>query len=182
MKNFILAALVAFSISSSVNAQSTLKTSLQEVATPELAKQREVLKQDILSKYLGLKSSLVASDSVQTAKYAADLVTALDRFKFKKLDLEQMNAATTMRGKIKGLAKSIADTRSISKQRNYMMELSEGMWTIMERFVPEKTVLYLQQCPMTSKVWISDEKEIKNPYYPKNMLDCGTVKAELGSK
>ncbi|MCD0487661.1 DUF3347 domain-containing protein [Pedobacter sp. MC2016-14] len=181
MKNLILAIFLAFTFGS-VNAQAILKTSAQEVATPELAKQREALKKGIITNYLGLKSCLVASDSVQAAKHAADLVTALDRFKFKKLDLEQMNAATTMRGKIKGLAKSIADTYSINKQRGYFMELSEGMWSIMERFVPEKTVLYLQECPMTSKVWISDEKEIKNPYYPKNMLDCGAVKAELGSK
>jgi Cu(I)/Ag(I) efflux system membrane fusion protein len=26
---------------------------------------------------------------------------------------------------------------------------------------------------------VSDSKEIKNPYYPKNMLTCGEVKASL---
>jgi len=29
---------------------------------------------------------------------------------------------------------------------------------------------------------MSTEKEIKNPYYPKNMLDCGVVKGEIAVK
>jgi len=179
MKKLIAGALLAFSFGT-VYAQSPLKTSTQEVATPELAQQREVLKKAIVSKYLEVKQNLIVSDSVQAAKSAGGLVTALNQFKFKKLGLQEMNAATTMRGKLKGLAQNIADTKSINKQRNYFMELSEGMWTIIQRLVPEKTALYEQKCPMTGKVWISDVKEIRNPYFPKNMLDCGEVTAAVG--
>lgn len=180
MKNLTLAILFALSFNS-VYAQSTIKTSAQEVGTPEMAQKREALKQEIVAKYLAVSQSLIVSDSLQAAKSAAELVTALTKFRFKKLELREMNAATTMREKLKGLAMNIAQTTSIKNQRTYMMELSESMWTIIGLLVPEKIALYKQTCPMTSKVWISDVKEIRNPYYPKNMLTCGEVTATVGS-
>ena len=39
--------------------------------------------------------------------------------------------------------------------------------------------LYVQKCPMANSnkgaIWISTEKEIKNPYYGDAMLTCGSV-------
>ena len=43
--------------------------------------------------------------------------------------------------------------------------------------------LYYDNCPMYNKGkggnWISETKEIQNPYYGKSMRDCGSVKEEL---
>lgn len=173
-----MAVLLAFTLGGAY-AQSPVMTSSKEV-TADLVTKREDQKKEIVDKYLDLKQSLIVSDSVQASKSAGEFAAALNQFKFKKLGLEEMNAATTIRGKLKELATNIAGTHSINKQRNYFMELSEGMWTIIARFVPEKTALYEQKCPMTGKVWISDVKEIKNPYFPKNMLTCGEVTASVG--
>ena len=180
MKNLILGAFFTLSFYT-VYGQSGPKTSAQEVATPELAKKREASKKAVVSGYLSLKQDLVVSDSLKASKSAAELSGALSLFKFKKLGLVEMNSATSMRGKLILLANKIADTHSINKQREHMAELSEGMWTIIEKLAPENTVLYEQRCPMANKVWISDEKEIKNPYFPKNMLDCGAVIASVGA-
>jgi hypothetical protein len=179
MKYIVLGLMIACGLGNAT-AQSTLKTSAQEVSTPALVQQREALKKDIVRQYLALKQNLIVSDSLQAAKSAGDLAAALTRFKFKKLTLQEMNAATTMRTKLADLAKAIARTTNINVQRKSMMELSEGMWTIMDKIVPEKTVLYQQTCPMAGKVWISESKEIKNPYFPKNMLTCGAVTASIG--
>ena len=178
MKKLTIAFLLALSFSGAY-AQSPVMSTAKEV-TADLAPKREALKQEIIAKYLALKQSLVVSDSLQAAKYAGEFSTAMTQFKFKKLGLEEMNTATAMRGKLKELALNIARTHSINKQRNYFVELSEGMWTIIARFVPDNTALYEQKCPMTGKVWISDVKEIKNPYFPKNMLTCGEVTATVG--
>jgi len=129
--------------------------------------------------YLGIKNSLVKSDSVQVVKFAAEFASLLNQFKFKKLSLDEMNAATTTREEIKTLALAIAATKSINKQRSEMDKLSVKMWSVIERFKPEKTTLYKQVCPMTGTTWISDDKAIQNPYYPKNMLTCGEVKASI---
>ncbi len=45
------------------------------------------------------------------------------------------------------------------------------------------TKLYVQHCPMAynnkGAYWVSNVAEIKNPYYPKQMLDCGEVTDSL---
>jgi len=179
MKNLTIALLLAIT-TCSVAAQTIMKTSSQEVTVDQVPK-REALKKDVISSYMEIKNKLIVSDSLQASKAAAKLAAALTQFKFKKLTLEEMNAATTIREKLKDLATSIAGTHVINKQRNYFMELSEEMWVLIERFVPEKTTLYEQKCPMTGKVWISEVKEIKNPYFPKNMLTCGEVTASVGT-
>ncbi|QIL41872.1 DUF3347 domain-containing protein [Pedobacter sp. HDW13] len=161
------------------SAKAQVLTSLQEVGTPELAQKREVLKESVIASYLGIKNSLVKSDSLNAVKFANELVTGLNQFKFKKLSLEKMNEATTTRQEMISLASAIAATRSINKQRSEMDKLSVKMWLLIERFKPEKMSLYKQVCPMTGTTWISDDRAIQNPYYPKNMLTCGEVKASI---
>jgi Cu(I)/Ag(I) efflux system membrane fusion protein len=43
--------------------------------------------------------------------------------------------------------------------------------------------LYVQKCPMANSnkgaVWLSTEKEVKNPYYGDTMLTCGSVIEEI---
>jgi len=43
--------------------------------------------------------------------------------------------------------------------------------------------LYVDRCPMYNNnkgaIWVSEIKEIKNPYLGKAMPTCGTVKEEL---
>jgi hypothetical protein len=179
-KQLLMAAVFVLTIGS-VQAQSVIRSSAKEVATAELTAKREAQKNEVISSYLALKQDLLVSDSLKAAKSAATLGAALAQFKFKKLTLEEMNTATTMRGKLNLLAQQIADTHAINKQRAYMADLSEGLWTIIDKVTPQNMVLYEQRCPMTSKVWISEVKEIKNPYYPKNMLDCGEVIASAGT-
>ena len=177
MKNSIITSIIlitAFNITTSAQ----VKTSAQEVATPELAQQREEQKKTLVAGYLAIKNSLVVSDSKKTATSASGFSAALEKFKFKKLTLEEMNAATTARKGIKALADSIAVAPSINEQRKLMEKLSVQFWSIIDKVKPENMMLYQQKCPMMGTTWISADKKIENPYYPKNMLTCGEVIAE----
>ena len=44
-------------------------------------------------------------------------------------------------------------------------------------------MIYKDFCPMYNDnkgaIWLSESKEIKNPYFGKSMSTCGTVKEEL---
>lgn len=153
-------------------------TSKEEV-TPELVAKREAQKKEITKTYLALKNSFLASDSLAVVKNAEALKGSLKNFKFKKLFLEQMNAATISRKEIMELATQLTETKNINKQRKIFETLSVKYWEQAGKFKPLDETLYLQVCPMTGAVWTSDSKEIKNPYYPKNMLTCGEVKASL---
>ena len=173
MKKLLVTAFIC--LSTLVNAQLTSK---EEVA-PELAAKREAEKKEITNSYLALKNNLLISDSLAVVKDAAALQKALKNFKFKKLTLDQMNEATKTRREIIELAAEVAATKNINKQRKIFITLSAKFWDAAPRFKPADTALHLQICPMTSATWLSDSKEIKNPYYPKNMLTCGEVKASL---
>jgi len=173
MKKILATALIC--LSTFMQAQLTSK---QEVK-PELVAKREAQKKEITNNYLALKNSLVLSDSLAAAKSADALKSSLKNFKFKKLTLEQMNEATAKRKVIIDLVSRVAATKNINKQREIVQELSVKFWDLAPKFKAEDATLYLQVCPMTGAAWTSDSKEIKNPYYPKNMLTCGEVKASL---
>lgn len=155
------------------------KTSEEEVATPELAVKRELLKKEVISNYMAVKQCLIASDSVNTAKEAVKFIASLDKFKFKKLSLTDMNAATNLRKEIKELALMISKTNDINKQRKVFSTLSTKMWTMGAKVKAQNVALYQQVCPMTGDTWMSLDKDIKNPYYPKNMLTCGEIKQSI---
>lgn len=176
MKKYALALIVAL-INLGFTASAQIKTSAQEVI-PELVKQREAQKNAIITSYLGMKNGLVVSDAKKTASSATEFSAALNQFKFKKLTLEQMNLATVTRKRIKALADQIVVSSSIDDQRKNMEKLSEELWVIIDKLKPENTTVYQQKCPMTGVTWLSNDKKIENPYYPKNMLTCGEVTGE----
>ncbi|MGO4773169.1 DUF3347 domain-containing protein [Flavobacterium sp. W22_SRS_FK3] len=173
MKKLVIIAFIC--LSSLAQAQLTSK---QEVAA-ELVEKREAQKKEITNNYLALKSNFITSDSLAVAKNALALQQSLKNFRFKKLNLEQMNEGTKKRKELIELAAEISATKNINKQRKIFESLSVKFWDLAPKFKAENTKLYLQVCPMTSAKWLSDSKEIKNPYYPKNMLTCGEVKASL---
>jgi len=154
-------------------------SSSKEVATPELAAQREIIKQGTIENYMQVRKALIVSDSLNAAKYAAQFAASLEKFKFKKLTLEEMNAATTIRGQVKQLAQQIAGITKISQQRKLFAQMSDQFWKIADKVKPLNEKLFLQACTMTGETWISDKEEIENPIYPKNMLTCGIVKAKI---
>ncbi|MBE8724378.1 DUF3347 domain-containing protein [Flavobacterium hungaricum] len=162
-------------LSTLVNAQLTSK----EEVVPELVAKRETEKKEITKNYLALKNSFLTSDSLAVVKNAEELKKSLKNFKFKKLTLEKMNEATTIRKEIIELASQLTATKNINKQRKIFETLSAKYWEQAPKFKAEDATLYLQVCPMTGAVWTSDSKDIKNPYYPKNMLTCGEVKGSI---
>jgi len=173
MKKIVVIALICFS--TLAHAQLTSK----EEVTPELVAKREAQKKEITTHYLALKNNLLVSDSVSVVKNAVLLQNSLKNFRFKKLNLQQMNESMQERKEIIALASEIEATKNINKQREIFKSLSAKFWDLAPKFKAADTTLHLQVCPMTSASWLSDSKEIKNPYYPKNMLTCGEVKASL---
>ena len=143
------------------------------------AEKQEAAKTEVLESYLRMSNSLILSDSVATAKNAAVFLKSLENFRFKKLTLEEMNAATTTRAEIRLLLAKIAETTNINAQRKAFLDVSDKMWKIAKSVQPIGLSLYQQVCPMTGATWISKEREIKNPYYPKNMLTCGEIKNSI---
>jgi len=119
--------------------------------------------------YLHVKDALVASKSDEAKKGAGELQKALK-------DVSGSAAAGEA-------ASKIAATSDLKTQRKAFSALSNEMATLVKDGKLSMGMLYLEYCPMangnTGAYWLSNEKEIKNPYFGDMMLKCGSVKETI---
>ena len=119
--------------------------------------------------YLHLKDALVASKSDEAKKAAAALQKAMK-------DMAASSAASEAAAKI-------AASTGLEEQRKVFSTLSNEMATLVKGGKLSMGMLYLEYCPMangnTGAYWLSNEKQIKNPYFGDMMLTCGSVKETI---
>lgn len=118
--------------------------------------------------YINLKTALVNTDAQKTAKVAMELMTA-----FANLGVsdEAMTAAQTM-----------AESGDVEAQRKAFVVVTEAVEQMLEGAITSGAV-YKQYCPMAfdfeGAFWLSNSKEIYNPYFGDKMLHCGKVDSEI---
>jgi hypothetical protein len=119
--------------------------------------------------YLLLKDALVASKADAAKQAAVNLNTSLASVKDNKSALND--------------AAKISSATNINDMRKTFASLSTEMTKIVKAGQLTKGALYLEYCPMannnTGAYWLSNEKEIKNPYFGDKMLKCGSVKETI---
>ena len=121
--------------------------------------------------YLQLKDALVASKADAAKDAAMKLKTSLGSIKENNSDRyrDAMNEAA-----------KIVSASTIEDIRKTFSSLSTEIATIVKGGQLLKGMLYLEYCPMANNnrgaYWLSNEKEIKNPYFGDKMLKCGSVK------
>lgn len=119
--------------------------------------------------YLQLKNALIASNSGEAKKAAAELQKSLSAIPAGKEAAAQ--------------AARISVASGISEQRKSFASLSTAMTSIVKASKLSAGSLYVEYCPMANNnegaYWLSNEKEIKNPYFGDQMLRCGSVKETL---
>lgn len=85
--------------------------------------------------------------------------------------------------KLASLAAKITAATNIEVQRTLFSELSNEMLTKVKAVGLQSGEVYVEYCPMAlndkGASWLSNQKEIKNPYYGESMLECGEVKETL---
>ena len=87
--------------------------------------------------------------------------------------LQKMNAAAVI----------ISTSSNVDKQRQSFSELSDAYYAAIQQFNVSGLEAYYQFCPMAFNNqgghWISQTKEIQNPYFGDKMMKCGYTKAEI---
>ena len=80
-------------------------------------------------------------------------------------------------------AGKVASASTLDEQRKAFAVLSNEMTTLVKASTLSMGEIYLEYCPMangnTGAFWLSNEKEIKNPYFGDKMLKCGSVKETI---
>ena len=122
--------------------------------------------------YLNIKTALATDNSDEASKAANTFIKSASMVDYKVLSEGNLDV-------LRKNASKIADSRSIETQRESFNGLSQNMISMTKNFKLSDKSVFVQYCPMAEASWLSAEKEIKNPYYGKSMLTCGSVKSEI---
>jgi nitrous oxide reductase accessory protein NosL len=138
---------------------------------------------EIVINYLTLKNALAKDDSKGAAGAGKALYTTFNSVNTKLIDAKLKATYLDIADDAKEHAEHIGDNSGkIEHQREHFVMLSKDINDLIKTF-GTKQKLYQDYCPMADEgkgaIWISETKEIKNPYYGSQMLTCGSVKKEL---
>lgn len=135
----------------------------------------------ITQDYLRIKEALVNGNAGEAAKAGGDMwnvIRSVDKSLFTAAQNEAYESVAT---EIKTQAKQIADNAAdIHQQRNAFAAMSRNAYELVKAF-GAGTTLYHTHCPMyhDGAMWLSDSKEIKNPFYGEEMMNCGSVQEQI---
>lgn len=119
---------------------------------------------EVYKAYNALKTALVNTDNATSAIAASQLLTAYANMGVDEVVFKNASAITE-------------DTR-IEKQREAFEAVTADIETMLEGAL-ESGAIYKQFCPMAfnnkGAYWLSNTKEIRNPYFGDMMLKCGRV-------
>ncbi|MEH6512573.1 MAG: efflux RND transporter periplasmic adaptor subunit [Maribacter arcticus] len=134
---------------------------------------------NVIKPYLKMKDAFVATDAKQVSAFAKMTSKAMKSADTKDLGkMEQSHINKTI-DKLDAIGKS----DNIKNQRAHFVILNENLVAIAMNIKGANPLLYVQKCPMANNnkgaIWLSTEKDIKNPYYGDDMLTCGSVIEEI---
>ncbi len=137
---------------------------------------------EIVSGYLNLKNALVKDDSKRAAVAGKALYTTFGKINSSEIEAKLKKQYLDIADDAKEHAEHIGDNSGkIGHQREHFVMLSKDINDLITTFGTNQK-LYMDFCPMADDnkgaVWISETKEIKNPYFGKDMATCGSIKKE----
>ena len=137
----------------------------------------------ITDNYLQLKNALTNGKANEAGDAAKNMFEGLKGFDKSLLTVEQKSLYDQQEAGLKENAEHIiGSTGDIEHQREHFVSLSAGMYALAKAFGGGKT-LYHDHCPMAQNgkgaMWLSETKEIKNPYFGDKMMECGSVEEEI---
>lgn len=137
----------------------------EQAATKEAKATNEALK-TVLTGYFDVKNALVSDDVAKAKQAASSLSGTTGAYS------NTLNASL----------QTIASTDDIEAQRAAFETLSINLYGLAKDGGAGLTI-YKQYCPMAfddkGAFWLSDKKEVLNPFFGASMLRCGSVKETI---
>ncbi len=137
----------------------------------------------IVKDYLALKNALVADNDKGAANAGKKLLATIKNVDVNSIPSGKQKEYEEIADNAKENAEHIGDNAGkIDHQREHLASLSKDVSDLITLFGSSQK-LYQDHCPMYNDgkgaVWISETKDIKNPYYGNQMLSCGSVKKQF---
>jgi hypothetical protein len=142
---------------------------------------------ELIAAYIGLKDALVASDTAKASAAALKLAVASDSLKINEIQGDTGNVikptAVIYSSTITTSAKGLAGESSIAEMRKEFEMIADNLWQLTRVVRYDGQKLFWHHCPMAfdnrGAYWISNERQIRNPYFGDAMLECGKVADSL---
>jgi len=169
MKKYLFCALIAASALTACQSGGKQEASNVQSSdsTATVTPQTDTAK--VYTAYLAVKDNLVKTDP-KAAQESAKALAA---------NLSNIKGCT----EAADLANRIAATDDVKSQRSIFLQLSQDVIPLVKGMKTKSGPVYVAYCPMADNgkggYWLSAQKEIKNPYYGDEMLECGEVKEEI---
>ena len=137
----------------------------------------------VMNAYFKVKNALVNDDAKGAATAGNEVAKAIANVDVTGFNAEQKKMYEEVKTDIKEHGEHIGSNGDkIAHQREHFEIMSKDMYDLVKIFGTGQT-MYYTHCPMynnnTGANWLSEVKEIRNPYLGKKMPDCGTIKEEL---
>ncbi|MGY4386499.1 hypothetical protein ACVWYN_003554 [Pedobacter sp. UYP24] len=137
----------------------------------------------LVSNYLQIKNALTKDNSKDAAAAGKAMSDGFTNFDKSTLTAAQKKSFEDIADDAKEMAEHVGmSADKLPHQREHFDMLSEDMYDLVKAFGVSQP-LFVDHCPMYNDkkgaIWLSETKEIKNPYMGSSMSTCGTVKEEL---
>lgn len=139
--------------------------------------------EEVVVHYLHVKNALTNDNGKDAADGGKAMVDAIANVNKASLTAEQKKVVEDVIDDTKEHAEHISVNGSnIKHQREHFDMLSKDVYDLVKTVDGGQT-LYQEYCPMYNNnkgaTWLSETREIRNPYLGKEMLTCGEVKEEI---
>ncbi len=139
--------------------------------------------EEVVVHYLHVKNALTNDNGKDAADGGKAMVDAIAKIDKASLTADQKKVYEDVIDDTKEHAEHISVNGSnIKHQREHFDMLSKDVYDLVKAAGGGQT-LYQEYCPMYNNnkgaAWLSETKEIRNPYLGKKMLTCGEVKEEI---
>ena len=137
----------------------------------------------ILHIYIHIKNAFVNDDGKAAADEGNEMVKVLDNFDRSVLRDDERKLFEDIANDMRENAEQIGkNADNIKYQRGHFDMLSKNMYHLVKKFAAGQPV-YVDSCPMYNDnqgaTWLSETKEIRNPYFGEEMNTCVSMKEEL---
>jgi hypothetical protein len=184
--------LIGFTACDDHNTTTTIRTSdtihaaAKEPASSKLEKTGTTLIMSVVSRYYDLKNALVVTKAASADSAARQLVVTTEILqRYFETDTAQRSYILPYLDTILTQARAISvlNDETCEKQRIAFGHISSAIYGLAKNAGLKNAGIYHEYCPMAfndkGAYWLSNEAEIKNPYFGKKMLECGEVTDSL---
>jgi hypothetical protein len=129
--------------------------------------------------YLRLEEALVKSDTVEANNAAREMKYLLDLIPEPSSGSEAKRAWNNHK---EGYRKNLTEflhVQDLEEKRPYFSHITEFLYCTFKSFDMDAGDIHVAYCPMAfdnkGAYWLTDDHEIRNPYFGDKMLKCGEI-------